>query len=177
MVAFWPPPRIAHELVLPLENAETYDQLHVTVLYFGKYAELGLDAVLEIEKAVAKTAAESEPFRAYVGGLGRFSATKTSKGKDVFYASVDAPGLVEFRHRLNQRLQRRGVKASDTHGYVPHMTLAYIPRNANIPLDRLAPVRWRMDTAVLNVGHVKRRFRLGETARLRAEGTDNGSTR
>lgn len=139
------PPDVALDLALP--GGEPADDLHVT-LFYGK----GLDD--EKNAAVAHIAHEVSrmlPVFVKFGGVGRFSVSDASDGKDVMYASVDSPGLTMFRHFIAQKLLEHGIDPDRTHGYTPHVTLAYVDPESPSPVDRLEPVTCELSDLVVNI--------------------------
>ena len=121
MIALFPPAHVAHQLAV--EGGESPEELHVTLAFLGKKADLG-DRYGELQKVVADFAKEHGPLSGEVSGLGLFTAGP----KPVTYASVDVPGLPHFRQELVKTLEAAGFTVSKDHGYTPHMTLAYDDR-------------------------------------------------
>lgn len=94
------------------------DTLHVTLVFLGDI-EGPLDAV---QAALQEVAAAHAPLEGKVAGIAAFAA-----GDDGAPSLVlpSVPGLVELRVAVTQALVGAGVDYSRTHGYVPHMTIAY----------------------------------------------------
>lgn len=101
------------------------DQLHVTLNYLGKVGEVERDE-LSTMQAMAEFAKYAPAIRGRVGGIGRFS--KESDGKHALWAQVDAPLLATWREQL-MNMVGYGPK-SEEHGFIPHITLAYVPADA-----------------------------------------------
>ncbi len=158
MVALYPPAPLAAELALP--GGEAPADLHVTLAYLGRRSELA--APLE-KIAQALRLVTPAPLEGVIGGVGRFSASETSDGKDVIYASVGVPGLVELRQAVLLALDIAGADVSAAHGFTPHMTLAYVDPSAENPLLRLAPRPVRFTDFYLVTGGERVRFPLQET--------------
>src|SRR6185369_11514230 len=79
MLAFWPSPELAAKLAVP--GGERAEDLHVTLAYFGKLADVDMSALPLMERAVETFAATHAPVAANLGGLGRFPATPSSDGR------------------------------------------------------------------------------------------------
>lgn len=136
MVALFLPDDVAQALAVP--GGEPAESMHVTLAYLGKETSRPQRrAAFDIIDELARTSA---PIDATLGGLGRFSASSTSEGMDVAYVSVDSPGITTMRQTLVERLEASGVPVSMVHGFSPHITLAYIPMDASLPLHRIEPV-------------------------------------
>lgn len=151
LVSLVPPADVAAKLAL--EGGEPASELHVTLTYSKAeepYDELTwCRVVTRIQQYVANYLG---PFTGQIAGVGRFSATPTSDGKDVFYASVDVPGLSALREMIRETVRGAGCAAAKDHGFTPHMTLAYLEPDAEAPLARLEPIRVRFDHIRVSLG-------------------------
>lgn len=148
LVALWLEPETAAALALP--NGEPAESLHVTLCYCGDVDEIGELAVARAIVAVERETWWRGLLEGKVGGYGRFLASDTSDGQDVFYAAVDVPGLVELRNLVANALLESGCAPSSAHGYTPHVTLAYLDPGAPNPVDRLlaTPLLFRAVTVM-----------------------------
>lgn len=133
MVALYPTPSVAKRLALKDGKAERVDDLHVTLAFLGKAADLkDHDRLREIVQGVA---ASFPKLSGEVSGIGLFTAGP----EPVTYASIDVPGLEQFRERLVAALRTGGYPPKTEHGFTPHMTLAYEDRkDVNVPNAKLA---------------------------------------
>lgn len=150
LVALWLDEDTAEELAL--SGGEPADNLHVTVCYCGD-----ADDMSEIERARVLVAVENEAryqpmITGRVGGYGRFLASDTSDGQDVFYAAVDIPDLAGFRERIDMALMGAGCEPSRAHGYTPHITLAYLDPGAKNPVDTLPALDLRFSAVTVVIG-------------------------
>lgn len=119
MVAFYPDP--AQAQTLAVEGGEAPEELHVTLVFLGEVgAELTQDDEPHLIEAVAGWAAAQAPIKAATNGHGIFATPSP-----VTYANVDAPDLPAARQSLVEALAAAGLGTDGTHGYTPHMTLAY----------------------------------------------------
>ena len=96
---------------------------HITLAYLGRP---GPGRGAAIRDALRETSAAFPPVRIRVGGLDHFV------GEDEVgaYAKVAAPGIEAMRNSLVANLEARGIPVPTEHGFVPHVTLAYLPRQA-----------------------------------------------
>ena len=136
MVALKLPKAIAKQIAI--KGGEPVSSMHITLAYLGKNLS-------ESQKKVALTcvrriAALGNGLKFTLGGVGRFSASATSEGKDVVYISVDSPALTKLRPLLVKMLEAEDVHVSQEHGFVPHVTLAYIDKKAKTPIERFEPI-------------------------------------
>ncbi len=151
MVALHLPREIAEQVAIP--GGESPESMHVTVAYLGKnLTEEQKSCALA---AVRRISQKSGPIKATLGGVGRFSASHTSEGKDVIYLSVDSPDLTRIRPQLLEELAADGIEPSNAHGYVPHVTLAYVPTTARTPIKRFPPLAFEFPCLSLTVADEK----------------------
>ncbi len=135
MIALFPSYDVAKQLYI--KGGEDIDELHVTVIYIGKMSTLTdvqMSAVLDACSDVSKN---MPPIDGSFGGIGRFNASETSDGLDVFYASYDAAPLTQLRSSLASKLSASSVPFQQKHGFTPHCTLKYIQQNESLPYPRL----------------------------------------
>ena len=130
-------------VVLPLPAAvavemaatggERPEDLHLTLAYVCPSDGAPLDLLATLRAVVATWAASTAPMAATLGGIGRFFASGDEL--DPVYLSVDAPCLSNAREALVRGLSAAGVKVSKEHGFVPHVTLAYVLQTTGITLS------------------------------------------
>jgi 2'-5' RNA ligase len=131
MVAFMLPADAAKELALSIPGAEPPEELHLTLCYLGDKTELPYTK-RDVIAALEAFAEDNGPIEGTVAGFGRFNSDE-GNNTEPLYAAFDAPGLPEFRQELVDYLALAGIDHSMTHGYTPHITLAYIPKEAKTP--------------------------------------------
>lgn len=122
MVAFMLDPETAQQIALA--DGEPAEDLHITLAFMGNTDDFQGD-IEHLKATLADFAANEHPLQGKVAGTGQFIPSASSDGKVPFYASVDIPGLTELRTALVSHLEDAGYAIDKTHGYTPHITLAY----------------------------------------------------
>jgi 2'-5' RNA ligase len=128
-VALRPPPAIRALLIaamggVPHARWQDDEQLHLTLRFIGE-----VDRPRAEDIAAALGQVHAEPAAIAIAGAGRF---EKSGRTDAIWAGV-APRqpLAELHARVNRALAQAGV-APDTRAYLPHITLARLPRKAGV---------------------------------------------
>jgi 2'-5' RNA ligase len=137
---------------LAVEGGTPAEDLHVTLAYCGDVTATDDLTVAEAMVAVKHLAEWREPLSGKVSGTGRFSASNTSNGKDVVCALVDMPGLADLHVWLDIALTGAGMPPRREHGFLPHVTLAYVGPDAPAPVERVEQVALRFDALTISVG-------------------------
>lgn len=150
IVALWLSPEIAEKLALA--SGEAAEQLHITLAYCGDASELG-----ELGQARAITAIDElvryrDRLEGKIAGYGRFIASESSDGQDVFYVTPDVPQLVELRQAIVNCLLDRGVPVSTAHGFSPHITLAYLDSGSANPVEEVEATPLTFDGVTIMSG-------------------------
>lgn len=141
MIAFAIPESIGQKLLAAVEGKlpegaelSRLDQLHLTLAFLGRTDEITIsrDAILAALKVFA---ADTRYLIGTIGGIGRMNKIENS-GKAALYTLFDSPELPSFREELIETLRAVGAVPSEEHGFVPHITLAYVPADAtSIPSE------------------------------------------
>ena len=144
MVALAIPENIGKQLLAGLASAlpegsqpSPLNELHLTLAYLGQADELKYTP--DTLRAVLKVfAAKHATLRGTIGGIGRMNQIA---GNDTvaLYTLFDSPELPAFREDLRKTLQASGIVIDETHGFVPHVTLAYIPSTATAIPAQIEP--------------------------------------
>lgn len=131
MIALFVPDDVAQTIVLP--DGEAADELHVTLTYLGKAADIeDPGAIRDVVQAIAQ---EYAPLTGDINGTARF-CTQGEDKDDVFVLLPDLPALPAFRQQIVSELAASGQSHSQDHGYIPHITLKYLPKHQAVPFDR-----------------------------------------
>jgi 2'-5' RNA ligase len=144
-------------LMLPLEVArQLYEQVqptlsaagaqditppedyHITLVYLGESDqekdELFVEAFLYLgDEDVARNALSGQ-----VNGAGRFMTSED--GLEPVYASFDAVSLPAFRQQIMRLANSVGLGLDQNHGFIPHITLGYLPSDVPTPDLRVPPL-------------------------------------
>lgn len=130
MLALYPSALTASRLSVP--NGEPDEDMHVTLVYFGKTSALSEGQQALIHSAVEQVSREWQdgPLAGHVGGATIFTMPDGTK---CFTAHVDSPKLAKFREQLVDALEQRGVPFRQDHGFTPHMTIKYLSEGGRTP--------------------------------------------
>lgn len=141
------PADIAEQLALDVDGALPPGELHLTLAMIDGDAD-------SLAPAVAALAASLGPVDVTLSGVGRFACPG---GEDAFHATVDGPTLPALRAAVEGIA---GDRLDRTHGFDPHVTLAYLAPDAPSPLARLDPVAVTFAELALWEGDSHRAFPL-----------------
>lgn len=150
LVALWLNAETARQLALP--GGEPAEALHVTLCYCGDTTEMDDLTLFRAVAAVDRSVSYSAPLTGKVAGYGRFNASETSDGRDVFYAAVDVPALAELRQGIANELTWAGCPPRATHGFTPHITLAYLDPGAPNPVEAVPSWPLRFGAVTVRMG-------------------------
>lgn len=118
---------------IALPGGEKPEKLHVTLFY-----KKGLTTQqIQLLFTTFVDMFDGQALMAKLGGIGRFSASESSDGKDVIYLSVDSPDLQDFRDAFVEKIKKLGIEPDKTHGFTPHVTLAYVDAQTKTPFTRI----------------------------------------
>lgn len=135
---------------------ETSPAPHLTLAYFGDVDET--DALTTRDEFLAygrRVAAETMPFELTLNGITRFSGDEDG---DPLVVNADAPEVEDARRRA---MDEAPIPVRRTHGFSPHVTIAYLSPDESNPIDRwdtvTAPiteliVAWGEDESVVRLG-------------------------
>ena len=113
------------------------EEMHITLFYPGQMRKFE-DELVEFTEAqlldACKTFAKAHaPLTGVIGGVARFNADGGDKNPIV--ALFDCAELPQFRQDLVEFLHSVGIREGEldvNHGYIPHITLAYIPVDGSL---------------------------------------------
>ncbi len=111
------------------------DQMHLTLAYLNDVSVVTVSRET-LNALVRAFTAKHSLIHGVISGLGKFvSPTESQPG--AFYASFDSPDLSSFQYDLLELLDGAGVSIDKTHGFTPHITLAY--SDATLSLEMSVP--------------------------------------
>lgn len=151
MVALYPPESFASRFAIP--GGLLPEKLHITMAYLGTTDAVDKEAVQKALDSLPKR----EPFAASISGHARF----TGGEEDVLVALVDSPHIEKLRIDLLAALKKQGISVPADHGFIPHMTLAYMDSQAMTPVFRIEPESVSFDSVWLKHGKEKAAFQFG----------------
>lgn len=117
MIALKPPAEILGALAV--EGGLPTSEMHITLAYLGKKADINTEV---LEQAMAVFSFGAPKLSGTISGYGTFHGTD---GGRCLIALPDIPGLPQFRQNLVNFLTDSGFPVSESHGYTPHITIAY----------------------------------------------------
>lgn len=169
MVAFEIPLDIATNLASSVRQAGLEavapEDMHITLAYLGDMSAIEdkKDELIEALQTLADS--ETQALIGSIAGIGRFNASASSDGKDVIYASFDSPKLATFRQRLVDTIEDAEVSVASNHGYTPHITLAYVENDSDMPNLALETTDLSFDKFTLYWGDERSSFKLTDNKR------------
>ncbi|MCC7208315.1 MAG: 2'-5' RNA ligase family protein [Anaerolineae bacterium] len=134
------------------------DEVHLTLAYLGKAADIE-NYRIPLQKALSDFARNEPPITGKINGVGRFDGVEDGE-LNAYYASFDAPALPDFRQRLMGAIQSTGIPLEITHGFTPHITLAYLPVNDKAPDIKVPADNFTVDEVVLAWAGERAAFKL-----------------
>lgn len=161
MVAFMLDAATADKLKVP--GGEDPKDMHVTLAYLGKLDTLDMSTLPGLEQAIKSYAAMHAPVTGTIDGPIRFSAKPQTEGRDVCVAAFCNPGIQEFRAGLVDAIKCAGVEVPRVFDYRPHVCIKYIPTDADMPVQRIAPMPVTFNAITLSVGGARKTYPLSGT--------------
>jgi 2'-5' RNA ligase len=161
MIALFPPDDISERLAAIVKAAglpdsarlEAAANLHVSLAVFSDEIAKGTRVL-----AAMQIVALGCPWDALIGRIGGYGVFANGDEK-VIYASLDAPELPALRQALCDQLDQLGIEYAKDHGFTPHITLAYIPAEAefggidvpemDVAIDGLTLARGELDKVTI----------------------------
>lgn len=150
-VGYFLPPDTANSLAV--EGGQPADSLHITLSYFGDVASMDDLTLIRTIANVDCWARCQQPLTGTVSGVGRFQADPGDpEAQDVVVALVDVPELEDLQDSLIDCLGPVADEAEDEHGFVPHITLAYVAPGAPLPVEMVPNVPITIDRVTVAAG-------------------------
>lgn len=141
-----------------LEDVTPSEDMHLTLAFLGDMNEMSQDAEKLVE-ALTQFAEQQQPISGWLGGVGRFN-TDQGDGTTPVYATFDSPDLPTFRQALVDVLEAEGITVSRDHGFIPHITLAYLDKDETMPNIDLPTSELTFSKLILAWGDDRREIEL-----------------
>jgi len=135
MINLTVPAGAGQQFALDSDGALPASDLHITLIYLGKAANLSDQQIRNIHGAVEDIAFNHKPLQGAINGIGRFC--NNDPDGDPFFIIPDIALLPTLRQDLIDRLESKGVPTAKDHGFVPHITLTYLPHEAPNPFSQV----------------------------------------
>ena len=142
---------------------------HVTLAYLPHIDPIRHELLIDIVSVFAQ---KQLPIHGKLGGIGRFSATENGETNTI-YTSLDASFLPDFRQRLVRTLEDNRFLVSKDHGFIPHCTLAYIPKNSSTPTFTVSGMPVQFNKIWLSIYNDRYGFPLDLTMNQLKQGLGN----
>ncbi len=139
-------------------------EMHITLAYLGSVDMWSPDQLAGIESIVAGLAIEyydqmaGEPLVGEVQGSGRFN--HVGDGLSALYYTFSSPSLPLWQAKLTQKLREAGLTRPEAHGYVPHITYAYVPEDTSTPTLLFPDIPIEFSQISLCVGPDRKEYQL-----------------
>jgi len=138
-IGFSLPIGVARRFALP--GGENPEDLHITLAIPGRLGDFGPGSEQVILEAIKYVGRETGPISGRISGIGRFNASPTSDRSDIVYLSFDSDDLCRFHYKLVEHLSEVGVYRAGMHGFIPHISLAYLPAATSTPNMKIPSIR------------------------------------
>lgn len=171
MIALRIPDVIRQELErqYPFIQADILQELHITLVYLGDSRTLDK---ANIFGALNEFVLQQAPIKGKLQGLARFVS---GHELDPVVITFDSPQMPKVYSLLTSILESRHIPYHRDHGFIPHITLAYIPANKRLPIHTVEPLEMNFNDVCYVDGGEWIPFPLAGYANKKAE--DNDSTR
>jgi 2'-5' RNA ligase len=111
------------------------NELHVTLAYLGKAADISSRQIMETHDLMKLISENHPPLTGHINGCGRFC--NDDDDGDPFFIIPDLPALPNLRQAIIDGLNSHDIEGASDHGFVPHITLTYLPHAECNPFDIL----------------------------------------
>lgn len=158
MLSFFLPEDLAKKHAVP--GGEKAEDLHVTLTYFGKLGDVGMDDLPALEDAVEAFCKKHAPIALTFSGVGIFPASLQSDGKDVAYLGVHSDKIQDFRKKLVDEVEAAGCVPKKNFGYNPHVSLKMISPQAPHLIASPETTTHVFDEITLSIGGARKTYKL-----------------
>lgn len=177
MIAFYLPADVALEVsaLYPELNAQSLPpgDLHLTLCYLGEVTNIDNPELLRGQ--LRQWARHWKPIAGKIDGYGRFNA-RNSEGNVPIWLHFNSPYLPYMRHELYESLRWNYEFDTPSHGFTPHITLAYVEPDQPLALAAFDNIPLTFDTLTLKLGEDRFDFPLNP-AGIAVKATDVTATK
>jgi 2'-5' RNA ligase len=161
MIAFFPPASVTDQLVALAEKylpkyAEKPKDMHLTLAYLGEAADLNPDDVAEMQRDLTSVAENIAPLQGTINGITRF----VDSDPNPLVLNFDAPGLAALRGLLLSSARSEDIDPVLNHGFTPHVTIGYLPKDIPTPEMDLTPIPCQVDSFTLTLANKRSDYPL-----------------
>ena len=135
MIALFLPIGVGSRFIQSDPGALPPNELHITLAYLGKVDDLSLRQVKEAHGLMSLISENHPPLTGHINGCGRFC--NGDDNGDPFFIIPDLAALPNLRQIIIDGLKSCDINAASDHGFVPHITLTYLPHAEYNPFDIL----------------------------------------
>lgn len=133
---------IAREYIPDDSSRSQITDLHLTLQFVGDHSKYikQIDQLVEAQLNLALfwiSTYGCNPITGIVNGYGRFSSPDGELTP--VYLTVDSQGLSYLRESICRTLTMLGVESDTNHGFIPHITIGYIPSSDSTPDIKFDP--------------------------------------
>ncbi len=135
MIAFMLPETAKAEIKrqFPFIADDVFNTLHLTLAFLGDTKNVNIVPVI---KSMMEMTDYRSPISGKVEGLARFIS---GGEQDAFALTFDSPEMPTLYSDLKNQLNWKDVKTPSEHGFIPHITLAYIGKDEDLPAGTFEP--------------------------------------
>lgn len=133
MIALFLPISTGVRFVQSDPGALPLNELHVTLTYLGKADDLSLGQIKAAHGLMRLISENHPPLTGHINGCGRFC--NGDDDGDPFFIIPDLAALPNLRQVIIDGLGSHSIEGAKNHGFVPHITLTYLPHAEYNPFD------------------------------------------
>lgn len=150
MVALYLPPEQQRVVALDIPEAVRPEELHCTLCYLGDTRTVNFteeQLIDAVRKYIAEGIVTDGTIDGNLNGIGLFNGNADQE-QSTFFVTADSADLCEFHYGLEGALNEAGIPIDRSHGYFPHVSVAFVPPGKPIPALQIqtTPVSWNTVT-------------------------------
>lgn len=115
-------------------DRETLDDLHITLVYLGDSRTINK---VDVYRAASDFATMQTSIKGRLQGLARFVS---GGDKDPLVVTFDSPQMPKVYNNLCGILDAYHIPFHRDYGFIPHMTISYIAKDAGLPIRTVEPM-------------------------------------